>query len=232
MEKDVIQGIVIQGPTKYCKDVVPCYKDIKNVVWSTWENEPEENIKYIKQHMDVIFNDEPLVAGHLNVNYQARSTYSGVRYLEFKGVNEILKVRGDVKINKIKDLLSILKTKKMAFLAIAKEGVRKDIYYELVYSHFSHDYPVDLVVYGSTENMVNSFNFYIEENIAIPPEALIAYHFLEGLKKDFILTYKHFIENEVYFYLKDCLENNIQLLWLKNNMDLVQMHNSKEFYEF
>jgi hypothetical protein len=44
-----MQGIVIQGPTNYCKEVVSIYKNIPNVVWSTWEDEPLKNIEFIKQ---------------------------------------------------------------------------------------------------------------------------------------------------------------------------------------
>ncbi len=228
-----MQGIVIQGPTNYYKQVIPCYKDISNVVWSTWVDEPKDNIDYIRDNgIEVILNEKPTIPSYLNVNFQAISTYNGVKYLKDKGVTEVLKIRGDVQVNDLKILLNKLKGKEMAFLAIAKEGIRKDIYYELVYPHYSHDYPVDLVIYGSITNMINSFNFIIEQFTPIPPEALIAYHFLEGLKKEFILTYSHFIKNNVYFYLNDCVENNIKMIWLKNNFDLVQSHNSKQLYDF
>lgn len=227
-----MQGIIIQGPTNYCKQVIPCYKDIPNVVWSTWVDEPVENIEFIKQYVDVVLNEKPTIPSYLNINFQTHSTYNGAKYLENKGVTEILKIRGDVLVNDLNSFLKLLNGKKMAFLAIAKEGARKDLYYELVYSHYSHDYPVDLVIYGSTQNIINSFNFTIENFTQIPPEALIAYHFLEGIEKEFILTYDHFIKNDVYFYLNDCVENNIKLIWLKNNSDLVQGHNIKDYYDF
>lgn len=228
-----MQGIVIQGPTNYCKQVISYYKDIPNVVWSTWIDEPKENIEYIKSNnIEVILNEKPTIPSHLNINFQAISTYNGIKYLESIGVTEVLKVRGDIQISNLKVLLNKLEGKEMAFLAIAKEGVRKDLYYELIYSHYSHDYPVDLVVYGTTINMINSFNFIVEQYIPIPPEALITYHFLEGLKKEFILTYNYLVENNVYFYLNDCIENNIQMIWLKNNQDIIQLHNSKQFYDF
>ena len=43
-----MQGIVIQGSTGYVDEVIDLYKDIPNVVFSTWEDEPEENIQLIK----------------------------------------------------------------------------------------------------------------------------------------------------------------------------------------
>lgn len=227
-----MQGIVIQGPTNYYKEIVPLYKDIPNVVWSTWEDEPVENIEFINQHMSVVLCQKPNFPGFLNVNMQTISTSKGTDYLKKQGVTEILKTRGDIVITNLNTFLDKLKGKEMAFLAIAKEGARKDLYYELVYPHYSHDYPVDLVLYGSAENISNAFNFTINEHIPIPPEALIAYSFLEGKNTEFKLTYQHFINNNVYFFLKDCVENNIELKWIKHNYgNLIEWHNTDN-YEF
>lgn len=227
-----MQGIVIQGPTNYCKQIVPVYENIPNVVWSTWDDEPLENINYIKNYFPIILNKKPLLSGCLNINMQTISTLKGINYLKEKGVTELLKIRGDIIITNLKLLLEILKGKEISFLAICKEGARPDLYYELVYPHHFHDYPVDLVVYGSVKNMINAFGFTIEEFIPIPPEALIAYNLLTGLKTDFILTYQHFIKNGISFFMEDCIKNNIKLKWLKNNLDLVDMHNDKQYYEF
>jgi hypothetical protein len=227
-----MQGIVIQGPTSYYKQVISCYKDIPNVVWSTWEDEPKENIDFIKKYIPIITNKKPQIPGYLNINLQLVSTFSGINYLKNKGITEILKVRGDTTVTNLEIFLNKLKGKEMAFLAIAKEGIRKDIYYELVYPHYSHDYPVDLLIYGNIENMLNTFGTTIEDNIPIPPEAILSYNFLASKESDFILTYSHFIKNNVYFYLNDCIESNIQMIWLKNNQDIIQLHNSKQLYDF
>jgi len=229
---EINQGIVIQGPTNYYKEVIECYKDIPNVVWSTWDDEPLENIEYIKNHIPMVLNQKPSYWGHLNVNMQTISTMGGVNYLKEKGINEILKVRGDIIITNLAKFLSILKGKSMAFLAIAKENARKDLYYELIYRHYSHDYPVDLVVYGTTQNIENSFNFITEENQFIPPEALVLYNYLEGNNLEYKSTYNHLINNGVYFYLNDCINNQIELNWLKHNNDLVKMHNDQINYGF
>lgn len=225
-----MQGIVIQGPTNYYKEIVPIYKDIPNVVWSTWEDEPVENIEFINQHMSVVLCQKPDFPGFLNVNMQTISTSKGTDYLKKQGVTEILKTRGDIIITNLSIFLDKLKGKEMAFLAIAKEGARKDLYYELVYPHYSHNYPVDLVLYGSTENVSSAFNFTINEHVLIPPEALIAYSFLEGKNIEFKLTYQHFINNNVYFFLNDCIENNIELKWIKHNYgNLVEWHNTSNY---
>jgi hypothetical protein len=228
-----MQGIVIQGPTNYCKEVASIYKDIPNVVWSTWEDEPIENINFIKQYVDVVLCQKPSFSGYLNINMQTTSTIAGVKYLQDKGVTEILKTRGDVVIINLDIFLEILKGKEMAFLAIAKEGARTDLYYELLYPHYSHDYPVDLVMYGSTKNIEFAFNFTIDEFAPIPPESLIAFNFLTNNNIDFKLNYQHFVNNNVYFFLNDCVQNNIELKWIKHNYgNLIEWHNNKINYDF
>jgi hypothetical protein len=139
-----MQGIVIQGSTGYVNEVIDLYEGIPNVVFSTWEDEPKENIQLIKSKgIEVIQSPKPLISRKFNINLQALSTFAGIQYLKSKGVTEILKIRNDLKPNNIKLLLDILKGKSLSFLAICKPNVRP-IYYDLVYIHNSFDFPVDL----------------------------------------------------------------------------------------
>ena len=103
-----MQGIIIQGPTTYCKEIIDCYQDIPNVVFSTWDTEPQENIDHIKsKNIEVIQLPEPSPSGHLNINYQTLSTFNGIQHLKNKDVTEGLKIRSDYYINDLKLLLSI-----------------------------------------------------------------------------------------------------------------------------
>ena len=93
-----MQGVVIQGSTGYVNEVIDLYKDIPNVVFSTWEGEPKENIQLIKSKgIEVIQSPKPLVSGNFNVNLQA----FGVR-LKRLNINGILigkhTNKGDTKI--------------------------------------------------------------------------------------------------------------------------------------
>lgn len=227
-----MQGIVIQGPTNYYKEIAYLYKGISNVVWSTWNTEPELNIKYIKSSgISVIQNPLPEFAGHLNINYQTYSTFKGIEYLKSKGVTEILKIRGDLQPNNIKLLLKILKWNSLAFLAICKPNVRP-LYYELEYQHTSFDFPVDLVIYGNVERLEKCFNFQVEENIPIPPEALITYNYFKNTNREFILTYESLQNNNIDFFMKECLNNNITIQWLKQGWDIIKYHSDKTLYEY
>ena len=151
-----MQGIIIQGPTKYASDILHLYEGIPNVVWSTWEGEDVSLIK--SKGIDVVQSQPPIVPGHLNVNYQTLSTYAGIEYLKSKGVTEALKIRGDLKPTNVNVMLDFLKGRELSFLAICKPGARP-MYYELDYTHTSFDFPVDLFLYGSLDNLEKCFNF-------------------------------------------------------------------------
>jgi len=211
------QGIIIQGPTDYASHIVDSYEEIDNVVWSTWIDEPLSNIELIKSKgIEVVQIDKPTIAGHINVNFQTLSTYFGINHLKNKGVIEGLKVRGDMKINNPKLLLEVIKGKKISFLSICKPNIRP-LYYELVYQHTSFDFPGDLVLYGSLDELEKCFNFQVEDNNPIPPEALIAYSYLTQSNIEFNFDYDHFINSGISFFAQECLDNNIEIDWLKRS---------------
>lgn len=69
-------GIVIQGPTTYYKEVVAHYKNIPNVVWSTWNDESASHISYIQQAgiAMLLQTKTDIEHRHYNVNLQCLST--------------------------------------------------------------------------------------------------------------------------------------------------------------
>lgn len=229
-----MQGIVIQGPTTYYKETVEKYKDIPNVVWSTWENEPIDNLNYIEKYIPLVLNKVPSFAGYLNINLQNITTSSGIAYLIERNVSEVLKIRGDIIISDPIKLLSLLKGRKMAFLQMCKEGARKDLYYELIYSHFSHDYPSDLAMYGEANILYDGFGFIMEELLPIPPESLIAYNILQSMSIEFKLNYDHLIKNRISFFMNDCLQNNIDISNIKekHNKIITKTDIDKKDYDY
>jgi hypothetical protein len=226
------QGIVIQGPTNYCKEIIDCYVGVPNVVFSTWSDEPQENIDYIKSKgIDVIQSFKPTFPGYLNINYQTLSTYIGLEHLKEKGITEALKIRGDLKPNNTKLLLDILKNRPLSFLSICKPDARP-LYYELGYIHTSFDFPVDLFLYGSIENLEKCFAFQIEQELPIPPESLITYNYFLNSNLEFKLDYNTFIQNGITFFAQECLDNNIKVEWLKQGWDLIEYSSNKNWYNY
>ena len=77
------QGIIIQGPTEYYKELADHYSQFDNVVWATWNDESIVRLEYIRSKgIEVVLIDKPQFPGYMNVNLQVKSTYEGIKYLE------------------------------------------------------------------------------------------------------------------------------------------------------
>ena len=168
----------------------------------------------------------------MNVNMQLASSYAGVNRLFELGVEEALKVRSDTIVTNLDKLLPRLQGKQLAFAATCKTGVRKDIAYDLVYYHNSHDYPADNVIYGKVEDLLLMFDFQIDEMLAIPPESLITWNYMVSTGMVFHLSYKNMINEGISFFLQDCLDKNVEINWLKRGVNLVDWYKDKTVYEW
>ena len=226
------QGIIIQGPTEYYKELTDYYSKFDNVVWATWNDESVIRLDYIRDKgIEVILVEKPEVSGYINVNMQVKSSFAGVNYLENK-VDEALKVRSDTIITNLDKLLPRLQGKQLSFMATCKTGVRKDLAYDLVYYHDSHDYPADNVVYGKIEDLKLMFDFQIDEMLPIPPEALIAWNYMTNKGIEFKLDYQTMIDGGISFFLQECLDENVEVNWLKKKVNLVDWYKAKEVYDW
>ena len=226
------QGIIIQGPTEYYKELADYYSKFENVVWATWNDESVVRLDYIRNKgIEVILVKKPEVSGYINVNMQVKSSFAGVNYLENK-VDEALKVRSDTIITNLDKLLPRLQGKQLSFMATCKTGVRKDLAYDLVYYHDSHDYPADNVIYGKIEDLKLMFDFQIDEMLAIPPEALITWNYMTNKGIEFKLDYQTMIDGGISFFLQECLDEGVKVNWLKKGVNLVDWYKAKEVYDW
>lgn len=227
------QGIIIQGPTEYYKELTDHYSHFENVVWATWNDESVVRLDYIKSKgIEVILVEKPEMPGYMNVNMQLASSYAGVNCLFELGIDEALKVRSDTIVTNLDKLLPRLQGRKLAFMATCKVGVRKDIAYDLVYYHDSHDYPADNVIYGKIDDLRDMFNFQIDEMLQIPPESLITWNYMVTQDMTFHLSYKNMIEHGISFFTQECLDENVEVNWLKRGVNLVDWYKSKEVYDY
>ena len=226
------QGVIIQGPVNFYKEIADHYSKFNNVVWATWNDESITRLDYIRNKgIEVILVEKPKVFGYMNVNMQVKSTFAGVSYLEGK-VDEALKVRSDTIITNLDKLLPKLKNKQLSFMATCKTGVRKDLTYDLVYYHNSHDYPADNVIYGKIEDLKMMFDFQIDETLPIPPEALITWNYMTNKGIEFKLDYQTMIDSGISFFLQECLDENVEINWLKKEVNLIDWYKDKTVYDW
>lgn len=76
----------------------------------------------------------------------------------------------------------------------------------------------------------------MEEIFPIPPEALIAYSYFSNSDLEFKLDYCTFIDNGISFFMKECLENEIQMTLLKEKYNdiknMIKFHSDPELYDY
>lgn len=87
-------SIVFQGPTNYCKNVLENLSSKHEIVYSTWIDEPIENLEFIKSKgCKLVLNEHPEYIGFRNINRQTLSSKNGI--LASTG-DFILKSRSDI----------------------------------------------------------------------------------------------------------------------------------------
>ena len=93
-------------------------------------------------------------------------------------------------------------------------------------------------MYGTIDNLEKCFDFQVEDNNPIPPEAMIAYSYLIQSDIDFSFDYNHFIESGISFFAQDCLDNGIEIDWLKRSKEepiwknILNHSADKQLYEY
>jgi hypothetical protein len=218
-----MQGIVIQGPTEYYKEMGDFYSQFDNIVWSTWEDEPNEHLDYISNKgIPLILNKKPDYSGYLNLNYQCHTTFSGINYFKKQGFTEVIKLRSDIIFTNINLVLPNLSGREIAFLNLNNPVYKPYLAYYLDYYHIGLDFPSDHIVFGKIDNMFNAFNYYVSYNDPVPPESIILRNYLLT-KGNNSFEYNNLMNQGVYLFARDCEENKCQIIWLKNKWNLLNL---------
>lgn len=157
------KGIIIQGHSKFHKEIKSCFSSEDDIIFSTWENEQSQFSNTIKSKI-------PNISGRQNSNLQFYSTYTGACFAEQLGWEECLKIRSDIIIPQYKRLLELLDLSVLNFFA-----------------WHNHDggYPVDYIIGGPITKMKNLF-FDIESDLNEFPEKRLLNR-LKGDKINYIL---------------------------------------------
>jgi hypothetical protein len=213
------QGIIIQGPTDFHHiAVADFYSQFDNVIWSTWKDEPRKHLDYIRDKgITLLLNYKPDYPGHLNINMQCKSTLHGVKYFKDRGFSEVIKVRSDVIFPGIERVLEKLKGKDISFIAMHNPKTLSFLAYYLDYYHHGMDFPCDYVIHGNVNTMYNIFNYYVDHNVPIPPESILLKNYLTYRNIEPKFDFKHLVDNGIYFFNKDCIENDAYIMLMKKN---------------
>lgn len=184
--------------------MIEYYSQFKNVYWSTWEDEPEKNLNNIENsNIQLILNSHPSFPGTMNVNRQIKSTYSGL--LEIKKnqkIDYVLKIRSDMIITNLEILLDRLVNKKSD-----KIGV-------LFFHLLGHNFPTDFVHFGKIDKMIDYWNLG-ELNLGCDcAERELRNTHSHKYKIPNLYHYEQFLKFN-YFFGKDMLELNSDIIWMK-----------------
>lgn len=205
-------SIILQGPTNYINDMINCYGNCQNVVFSTWETE-KNNIPINTSNINMVLHKEPSISGYHNINFQAVSTREGINYAKQKwNTKYMLKIRSDIVIPNIS-----------AFITILEEKIVNDLskIYILAYQIGNGNmWPIDYIVFGTTEVMEKYWNIPIEHYGTMFPEQVLNVQFT---KIDYFNINnpgdKILFGNYYEYLLKDINESGLQIYWLSKYFD-------------
>lgn len=204
-------SIIFQGPTTYCKQVLTSLNTKHEVIYSTWENEPEDNLNFIEKNVSkLILNKTPEYHGKNHINLQCHSAKNGIlnasNNLVFKSRSDILFTNIDLLLEKI---------------ALDYKSNLSFLYYHI----FCHPYQIsDFFTFGTKEENILFWDYQQTPNqyflpYADPecPERQLIYNYM--LKKDRSDINK-FLEEDLNYFAKYLIEEKCDLIWLKHTYHL------------
>ena len=200
------------------------------VVWSTWDSEPSQNLEEIrKSGIKVVESSLPKFSGHLNLNYQTKSTYKGLEYFKSKGVTNVIKVRSDVTWEGIERFLPYIEGRRIGFLGLNNRSFEELVKghnrgYFLDYNHTHLDFPSDMVICGNIDYLLTTFNLEVLSNNNVPPEAMILWNYLKSHNFHTSFYPENLEQAGVYLFAKDTTTLGNKIIWWKNRWDLVRLH--------
>jgi hypothetical protein len=148
-------GIVIQGPTFFYKQILENIDYQFQYVWSTWSDEPIENLEEIKKKVKLIVSNKPNFTGLRNINLQCKSSEEGIRTLQKPW---IIKIRSDLIWTNQKELIKktfrdIIETQSFASFLNYKPSIQ-EMHDFITFS--SHENGLKLWSYRQTNTDYNS----------------------------------------------------------------------------
>jgi hypothetical protein len=189
--------IIIQGPTNFYKDILNNLSPNQKYIWSTWYDEPKNNLDEIASKMELITSAKPSFPCTLNVNLQCLSTLNGIKASK---TEFIFKTRGDMIFSNIDLLLEIIHkfNKEASFLHYGNPP--KQI--------------ADFFFFGSKETALKYWDYQGHDSFYIPPEERLTnnYRNIVAPKESFEEFVNRFFFFNIYLNNKE-----LDIFWLKIN---------------
>lgn len=140
-------AIVYQGAGQYNSALSKKYSGLP-IIFSTWEsNETQVEIgDYEKSHY-LIETRKPLIRGPSNLNLQKISTVRGLEKASSLGFTFALKIRDDMDLDPLQDVLSLLKT-------LVEDRPETRFWFLDWVLHLS-GYPMDFIQFGRTNDLLS-----------------------------------------------------------------------------
>jgi hypothetical protein len=195
--------IVLQGQLypEILDELLFTYKDISNIILSTWNTENIDCInKCIECGFQVIIQDPPEYK--TQANYMVKSLSAGFKKAIELGYTYVFRCRTDIKINDIKKLLTLLSTEftndKLSFITMFKNLPN------------TPEYLVDNSAYGPLDKLSKYWGTYQLPGDQRFPELFL----METYFKNTSIIYSD-IKDEVNFLSKELYKNNIEFIFTK-----------------
>lgn len=198
---------IVQGPIDYVDELISTYENYKdNVIISTNKISDTDKEKLIENGFNVLINEKLNTPGKKNFNNQVLNTYEGIKLAKDNGFKYVMKIRADITIDKVKELIDNLDFNSIYFSA---------------YHNHNGGYLCEHMVFGDVDFMLDLWNIPISTS-SDAPEIQLNRNFktLNNTKK-------------IKFIFPILYENNIKARWIKYKMFLNEYEKDKLFtYEY
>lgn len=211
IQVDVVKySIAIQGPTDFCKEVMPKISSNYEVVWATWDDEPVDNLSYISGLAKLVTIKKPQSYGYGNVNMQSFSSRAAIK---FSTGEYVLKIRSDIKCSDYDTLFAILSksSKKLQFLC---------------YHEHDGGYPVDYINFGARNDILELWDYEQVGFSDVFAERQIYNNWMEKNRRH---TGCEDSRTDFGYFLKEALEYGVKFEWIKKGIELSSYLNDNKY---
>ena len=201
--------ILLQGPILYVDDIIEYYSDYKNNIIISTNNISNDDYKIlINKGFSVIINPIARISGKTNFNNQILNTSNGIKIAKKNGFTYIFKIRTDIFIHNINNLL-----KHLIF--------DKNIIYSTAYHNWDGGYLCEHMFFGEI-NIMNKIWSIPESDSELAPEVQLTNH---------INTISDI--SEIKFIFPILFQYNIIAFWKKKGFNLNEYKKDTLFsYEY